>query len=136
MVVDLRLDPGVALPGIADDERAGFDVALDEVVEGLAAIAAVRAVVARLALPITQIYIEPGPFECGVIWPGLQSMPICFGVAVIPGTSMHGWVAFTGTAKAAAVSLFRAPPAGTTPSGPWQATIVAFVAPPTGWTMP
>jgi hypothetical protein len=40
VVVDLRLDPGVALPGIADDERAGFDVALDEVVEGLAAIVA------------------------------------------------------------------------------------------------
>jgi hypothetical protein len=102
----------------------------------VSAIPAVRAVVAPLGLPIVRMYVEPGPFQCGVIWPGLQSMSVCAGIPVIPGAQMHGWVAFTGTAKVAAVSLFRAPPEGTTPSGPWQATIVAFGVPPTGWMMP
>jgi hypothetical protein len=40
VVVDLRLDARVALPGVAHDERAGLDVPPDEVVEGLAAVIA------------------------------------------------------------------------------------------------
>jgi hypothetical protein len=94
------------------------------------AIAAVRAVVASLALPIARMHIEPGPFGCGDLWPGFGSPVICFGPIILPGTSMHGWVRFVGTAKVAAVELHR------TPSRPWTPALRAFVVPPAGWVMP
>ena len=99
------------------------------------ALAAVQAVVAPLGLA-TRVYIEPGPFPCGGIWPGLHSPQVCFGVIVMPGASMHGWVALAGTAKVAAVGLSRTPPHGSTPGGPWKASVIAFTVPPTGWAMP
>ena len=100
------------------------------------ALAAVQAVVAPLGLPVSQIRIQPGPFLCGVLWPGGQSPVVCFGVLVMPGASMHGWVVFAGTAKVAAVGLSRTPPHGSTPGGPWKASVVAFTVPPGGWVMP
>ena len=63
------------------------------------ALAAVRAAVALLGLPIAEVYIQPGIFWCGVLWPRFQSMPPCAGISVVPGASMHGWVAFAGTAR-------------------------------------
>ncbi len=100
------------------------------------ALAAVRAAVAPLGLPIAEVYIQPGIFWCGVLWPGFQSMPPCAGIPVVPGASMHGWVAYAGTAKVAAVGLARTPPHGSTPGGQWKASIVAFTVPPDGWVMP
>lgn len=102
----------------------------------VSAIPAVRAVVAPLGLPIASMYIGSGTFDCGVVWPGIESMPACSEPAFLPGSAMHGWVAFTGTAKVAAIQLTRVPLQGATQSGPWQARIVTFVVPPTGWTMP
>jgi hypothetical protein len=63
---------------------------------------------------------------------------ICFGPLVMPGTTMHGWVSFTGSAKVAAVSLHLQPATGPSPapSPMWVATIVAFQVPPAGWVMP
>lgn len=100
------------------------------------ALAAVEAAVAPLALPVTRIYIQPGIFWCGVLWPGLQSTPVCAGPLIVPGARMHGWVAFAGTAKVAAVGLSRTPPHGSTPGGPWKAGVAAFTVPPDGWVMP
>jgi hypothetical protein len=100
------------------------------------ALAAVEAVVAPLGLPVSQIRIQPGPFQCGVLWPGVQSPVVCFGPVIVPGASMHGWVAFEGTAKIAAVGLSRTPPNGSVPAGPWKAAVVAFAVPPDGWAMP
>jgi hypothetical protein len=96
--------------------------------------------VERLGEPIARIYLRPGPFDCGVLWPGVGSPPVCFGVAVLPGSTMHGWVSFSGTDKVAAVALRRdvVPISGAIPSPvpPWTASLVAFVVPPTGWSMP
>lgn len=100
------------------------------------ALAAVQAVVAPLGLPMSQIRIQPGPFQCGVLWPGVQSPVVCFGPAIVPGASMHGWVAFVESTKVAAVGLYRTPPQGSTPAGPWKASVVAFTVPPDGWLMP
>ncbi|HEY3336304.1 MAG TPA: hypothetical protein VGK16_13815 [Candidatus Limnocylindrales bacterium] len=100
------------------------------------ALAAVEAVVAPLGLPVTKIYIQPGPFRCGLVWPGIQSPVVCFGQLIIPGASMHGWVAFAGSAKVAAVGLSRTPPARVFLGGPWKAAVVAFTVPPDGWVMP
>ena len=76
------------------------------------------------------------PF-CGGLWP-VGSPPVCFGVMVILGTTMHGWVIFTGSDKVAAVSLRLQ--GATDPSPPpkptWVATIEAFEVPPAGWVMP
>ncbi len=104
-----------------------------------AALAAVRALVAPLGLPIARIYLAPDPFFCGDLWPEVGSSTVCAGPIVLPGRDMHGWVAFTGTAKIAAVALERPfPPAGspTASAPPWQATLAAFVVPPAGWVMP
>ena len=104
-----------------------------------AALAAVRALVAPLGLPIARIYLAPDPFFCGDLWPEVGSSTVCAGPIILPGRTMHGWVAFTGTAKIAAVALDRPyPPAGSpTASAPqWQATLAAFVVPPAGWVMP
>ena len=105
-------------------------------------ITAVEAVVAPLGLPIARLYVEPGLFPCGELWPGLPSTnPICPDVMLPPGTAMHGWVSFAGSDKVAAVQLFRQPSLITTenpmPSPwPWQATLRAFAVPPAGWVMP
>ncbi len=100
------------------------------------ALAAVEAVVAPLGLPVTQVRIQPGPFQCSVLWPGAESPVVCFGPIIVPGASMHGWVGFSGTAKVAAVGLSRTPPHGSTPGGPWKASVAAFTVPPDGWAMP
>ena len=94
------------------------------------AVAAIRVLVASIARPIARIHIEPGPFSCGDLWPGVGSPNMCFGPIVIPGTSMHGWVSFVGTAKVAAIELHR------TPGHSWMAVRRAFVVPPAGWAMP
>jgi hypothetical protein len=56
----------------------------------------------------------------------------------ILGTTMHGWVSFTGSAKVAAVSLRLESWGGPSPapSPTWVATIAAFQVPPAGWVMP
>ncbi len=103
------------------------------------AIAAVRAVIAPLGLPIARIVLQPQPFACGRdLWPGVGSPMICLGVLVISGTAMHGWVSFTGSAKVAAVSLRLQPATGPSPapSPMWVATLAAFRVPPAGWVMP
>jgi len=103
------------------------------------AIAAVRAIVAPLGLPVARTVLQPRPFGCGPdLWPGVTSPDVCFGVLVISGTTMHGWVSFTGAAKVAAVSLRLQPATGPSPapSPMWVATIAAFQVPPAGWVMP
>ena len=102
------------------------------------AIVAVEALVARLG-PIVRVRIDPGPFECGDLWPGVGTPPACFGPAILPGLAMHGWAAFLGMGKVAAISLERSslePKSVTAPFGPWKATIAALVVPPAGWVMP
>ena len=102
------------------------------------AIAAVRTVVEPPAEPIVRIYLQPGLF-CGGFWPG-TTPPICFGVFLLPGSTMHGWVSFSGTVKVAAVVLRRDvfPVSGAIPSPvpSWTASLAAFIVPPTGWLMP
>jgi hypothetical protein len=103
------------------------------------ALAAVRAIVEPLGFPMARIYIEPGPFACGNdVWPGVTSPPICYGPIIFPGTTMHGWTAFQGTDKVAAVALSRQLPGGASPSivPPWRAVLKDFAKPPTGWVMP
>jgi hypothetical protein len=101
------------------------------------AIAAIRAVVAPLRLTIARLRIEPGPFECGDLWPGVGTPPACR-PPVIPGRDMHGWVSFVGTDRVAAVALVRQLPDGALAStpGPWQATLLELEDPPGGWVMP
>jgi hypothetical protein len=105
------------------------------------AIAAIRAVVEPLGQPIARIYLEPDPFECEVLWPGIMSPPpqVCMSPLILPGRWMHGWVSFSGTDKVAAVELARdLPVSGAIPSPvpPWKASVVAFIVPPAGWSMP
>jgi hypothetical protein len=102
------------------------------------AIAAVHNVIAPLGLPIARMVLQPQPFDCGDLWPGVGSPAICYGPFVMPGTTMHGWVSFTGSAKVAAVSLHLQPATGPSPapSPMWVATIAAFQIPPAGWVMP
>ena len=61
------------------------------------AIAAIRTLVERLGEPIARIYLQPGLF-CDGFWPG-TTPPICFGVFVLPGSTMHGWVSFSGPTR-------------------------------------
>jgi hypothetical protein len=101
------------------------------------AIAAVETLVAPLGYPVSRIYLAPDPFFCGDLWPDVSTPYVCSGPAVLPGLTRHGWVAFAGTPKVAAVSLVRGEP--TNESGqpePWTATLVAFVVPPVGWGWP
>lgn len=103
------------------------------------ALAAVRAIVDPLGLPIARIYLEPGPFICGsYLWPGIGSPPVCFGPIIVPGTNMRGWIAFHGTDKVAAVALRRQVPRRASPASvpPWKAVVMALVVPPAGWVMP
>lgn len=63
---------------------------------------------------------------------------LCFGPFVMPGTQMHGWVAFAGSDKVAAVALGRpyTADAGYPSSLPWTAHLLAVTVPPPGWVMP
>ena len=105
-----------------------------------AAIIAVELSVAPALLPIQRIVIEPGPFFCDLIWPGVASAPACYGPMVRPGQFMHAWVSFGKSSKVAAVMLgLDLPddldaPGATRP--PWSATLVKVEIPPTGWVMP
>jgi hypothetical protein len=102
------------------------------------AITATRAAVAGRGT-VARIYIEPGIFMCGDLWPGVGSPAVCFGPIVVPGMSMRGWVSFEGTTSVAAVSLRRAMNASTgvaVQPPAWTATVVAFTVPPAGWAMP
>jgi len=97
-----------------------------------------EAVAARLG-SIARIRVDPDPFECGDLWPGVGSPPICFGVVILPGLAMHGWASFVGTDKVAAIALRRSsigPYSVGAPFGPWQGSLEAFVVPPAGWVMP
>jgi hypothetical protein len=100
------------------------------------AIAAVRAVVASLDLPVVRIVIEPGVFLCDDPWPMPGSSVACLSPSLLAGTTMRGWVTFSGSAKVAAVILSRDGPPSAAPSPTWTATIAAFAAPPAGWVMP
>ena len=101
---------------------------------------AVAAAVAQVRLPAASTVIEPGPFYCDVIWPGVRSPPACYGPIVRPGQFMHAWVSFVGSDEVAAVMLgLDLPddldqPGATRP--PWHATLVATEIPPAGWVMP
>jgi len=104
------------------------------------ALLAVQLAVAPVRLPIERLVIEPGPFYCDVLWPGVGTPPPCFGGNVRPGQYMHAWVAFRGSDEVAAVMLgldlpddLGAPDA-TRP--PWHATLVTVEVPPAGWVMP
>lgn len=102
------------------------------------ALAAIRNAVARFQLPIGRIVLQPEPFECGALWPGVASPLFCPLHVVLTGTTMHGWVGFTGSAKIAAVSLHFQPASGASPvpSPTWTTFVAAFQVPPAGWVMP
>jgi len=103
------------------------------------AIAAVRSVVEPLGQPITRIYLQPGPFECGYLWPGVEPAVLCVKALVLPGRTMHAWISFSATDQVAAVGLFRTISIGgaiRSPIPPWAASLAAFIVPPTGWSMP
>ncbi len=68
-----------------------------------AMIAAVHTAVASLGLPVARIVLQPDPFDC-LMWPGAESQVLCQPLT-IPGTTMHGWVSFTGSNKVAAVEI-------------------------------
>jgi len=104
------------------------------------AILAVQLAVAPVRLPIERLVVEPGPFYCDVLWPGIGSPAACFGVSVRPGQFMHGWASFRGSDEVAAVMLGLdlpddlGAPGATRP--PWHATLVTVETPPAGWVMP
>lgn len=105
------------------------------------AIAAVELAVTPLGLPVDQVVIEPGPFYCDVLWPGVQTAaPRCGLTSVQPGQFMHAWVAFRESPKVAVVMLgLDLPDMGATPRPtppPWNTTLVTVEIPPTGWVMP
>lgn len=103
------------------------------------AILAVELAVAPVRLPIDRIVIQPGPFFCDVIWPGVQSPSACVGMNVRPGQYMHAWASFAGSSKIAAVMLGLDLPGDDTAAAsrpPWSATLVAVENPPDGWVMP
>lgn len=103
------------------------------------ALGAATAAVAPTGLPIRRIALEPGPFGCAGPWPGVGSPVICLDALVIAGTHMHGWVAFIGSDKVAAVELSRPYPTsdpGYPAGSPWTARVVTVAIPPAGWVMP
>src|SRR5450759_4079409 len=59
------------------------------------AIVAFGAVAAPLG-SIARIHIDPRPFACGNLWPGIASTPVCFGALILSGSAMHGWATFVG----------------------------------------
>ena len=105
-----------------------------------AATVAVELAVAPVRLPVIKVVIEPGPFFCDDVWPGVGSQAPCYGVLVRPGQFMHAWATFAGSPQVAAVMLGRDLPVelgspGATPP-PWSATLVTVAVPPAGWSMP
>jgi hypothetical protein len=104
------------------------------------AITAVELAVAPVRLPIRQIVIEPGPFYCDDVWPGVGSQPACYGGLVLPGQYMHAWATFERSDEVAAVMLGRDIPSNLeVPAAqpiPWSATLVTVEVPPAGWSMP
>jgi len=104
------------------------------------AVLAVELAVATVRLPIERIVLEPGPFYCDVLWPGVGSPVVCYGVMVRPGQFMHAWASFIGSEKVAAIALGLDLPDDLTSPGatrpPWNATLAAVEVPPAGWVMP
>lgn len=104
------------------------------------AVVAVQLAVAPVRLPIERIVIEPGPFYCDVIWPGVGSPRVCAGYGVRPGQYMHAWASFRGSDEVAAVMLGLDLPDNLNEPGatrpPWHATLVTVEVPPAGWVMP
>jgi len=104
------------------------------------AIVAVELIVAPVRLRVVKVVIEPGPFFCDDVWPGIGSQAPCYGVLVQQGQFMHAWVTFAGANRVAAVMLGRDLPTeiGSPPPSPpaWSATLVKMEVPPPGWVMP
>lgn len=103
------------------------------------AVLAVEIAVAPVRLPIERIVVEPGPFYCDLLWPGVQTAPVCIGYAVQPGQFMHAWVSFAGSPKVAVVMLgLNLPVDDASPPArpPWQTSLVTVELPPNGWVMP
>jgi len=102
------------------------------------AVVAVSVAVAPVRLPIERIVIEPGPFYCDAVWPGVGSPPACYGPVVRPGQFMHAWVSFHGSDQVAAVMLGRDLPTdeASATASPWTATVVTVAVPPARWVMP
>ena len=104
------------------------------------AVLAVELAVAPARLPVRRIVIEPGPFYCDDLWPGVGTPRLCYGPLVRPGQFMHAWASFVGSGEIAAVALGLDlsddldAPSATRP--PWHATLVALQTPPAGWVMP
>jgi hypothetical protein len=104
------------------------------------AILAVELAVATVRLPIERLVIDPGPFYCDNLWPGVATPRACSGFVVRPGQFMHAWVSFVGSEEVAAVALGLdfpddlAAPGATRP--PWNATLATVQVPPAGWVMP
>jgi hypothetical protein len=104
------------------------------------AVTAVELAVAPVRLPIDRIVVQPGPFYCENVWPGVGPTRNCYGVLVIPGQYMHSWVSFERSDEIAAVMLGRDLPqnlqAPVAKPIAWNATLVKVEVPPHGWTMP
>jgi hypothetical protein len=105
-----------------------------------AAVAAVEQAVRDVRIPLERIVIEPGPFYCNEIWPGIGSPRFCSMFSIQPGQWMHAWVRFTDSDRIGAVMLGldlpdnQEEPGATRP--PWLTTLVAVEVPPDGWVMP
>lgn len=101
---------------------------------------AVEVAVVPVGLPIDRIAIEPGPFYCDIVWPGVQMPAACYGAPVRPGQFMHAWVSFADSGKVAVVALGLDLPVNLDVPGaarpPWNATLVGVEVPPPGWVMP
>jgi len=101
---------------------------------------AVELAVAPVRLPIARVVIEPGPFFCEDVWPGVGIVVPCYGPMVQPGQFMHAWVSFARSTQVAAVMIGRDLPTdvGSPPPTPppWTATLVKVETPPAGWSMP
>jgi len=119
-------DPGPLAPGLSGPACP-------------AAILAVELAVSPVRLPIERITIEPGPFFCDLIWPGVQRPAACSGFSLRPGQYMHAWASFTGSPIVAAVMLGIDLPnddAAVATRPPWSATLVVVEIPPDGWVLP
>jgi len=125
-VVRCTAEPGPLPPVLAGDPCPDAELAV------VAAVAPVG--------PIARMVIEPGPFYCNVVWPGVATPVVCSMFSIAPGQYMHAWVAFDGSDEIAAVMLgLNLPdnlfaPGATRP--PWSATLVVVEVPPAAWVMP
>ncbi len=105
------------------------------------AILAAEHAVAGVLMPIDRIVVDAGPFYCDVLWPGVQTVPVCRGgYSVSPGQFMHAWVSFQGSPKVAVVMMGLDLPEPVRDPGrtrpPWNTTLVTIEIPPTSWVMP